>query len=184
MALLFAFGYFPPEWPMNGCPNQHFESVATPQETALHAPAASQHAGATFDSSPKLLRALEAPAFLVGCALGGVASAALRNALQRHAGSADQCDVGRAVKATVGCVNPRHLAEVLTVTLQGWLDLHLVDRIAVEDLVVGNQSAPTFGQQDLVAELHWGVSRGASPGQQVFSLSALLRIGLCKSARG
>jgi hypothetical protein len=35
-----------------------------------------------------------------------------------------------------------------------------------------------------VAELHWGVSRGASPGQQVFSLSALLRIGLCKSARG
>jgi hypothetical protein len=27
------------------------------------------------------------------------------------------------------------------VTLQGWLDLHLVDRIAVEDLVVGNQSA-------------------------------------------
>jgi hypothetical protein len=72
MALLFAFGYFPPEWPMNGCPNQHFESVATPQETALHAPAASQHAGATFDSSPKLLRALEAPAFLVGCALGGL----------------------------------------------------------------------------------------------------------------
>jgi hypothetical protein len=117
----------------HGCADQHFEAVAAPQAATLHTAAASQHADASFESGPKLLSALKGAAFLRGCALGGFASATLRNALQRHAGSADQSEIGPTVKAAVGRVDPSPLAELLQVTLQAGLHLQLIGRIALQD---------------------------------------------------
>ena len=61
---------------------------------------ATQHANGSSVSGPKLLSAPEGAAFLVGCALWGFASAALGNALQRHADSAGCASQGSMTGAT------------------------------------------------------------------------------------
>src|SRR5512141_9109 len=139
----------------HGCSDEQLEVIQALGEATLHAPAAEEHGDSAFNSSAEALTTLEGWAFLERGLGRRFLAAPLRNAHEFYPLTGAMTDVGVAEKPTIGTVDLRRSPERFLVALQGRLDVGVVPRVAVEHLILGDQTAGTLGNVDLVTEFDW-----------------------------
>jgi hypothetical protein len=134
--------------------DQHLEALRPFGQTALHAAAAKEHGDAALNTCPEALSFLELRALFKGFALGGPFSTSLRNAEELHSAILAGFDVLIAEKASVRTVPVGSPTESLLMTLQRRFDVDVIGGITFKHAVLGDQTAATFSEKDLVAKLH------------------------------
>ena len=135
----------------HGCTDQDLEAVASLGQTSLHASAAKEHGDAALNACPKALSFFELRALFERLLWRGPFTTSLRNADELHISA--RFDVLIAEKASVRTVPSGSQTESLLMTLQGRLDVDMIGGIALKHAVLGDQTAGTFSEKDLVAKL-------------------------------
>jgi len=134
--------------------DQHLKALRSFGQTALHAAAAKEHGDAALNACPEALSFLELRALFKRFALGGPFATALRNAEELHSAILACFDVLSAEKASVRTVPMGSQTESLLMTLQRRCDVDVIGGITFKHAVLGDQTAATFSEKDLVAKLH------------------------------
>ena len=132
----------------------HLKALRSLGQTALHAAAAKEHGDAALNACPEALSFLELRALFKRFALGGPFATALRNAEELHSAILACFDVLSAEKASVRTVPIGSQTESLLMTLQRRCDVDVIGGITFKHAVLGDQTATTFSEKDLVAKLH------------------------------
>src|SRR5947199_2451123 len=140
-------------------PHEHLEPLAPLKQAATHPAAAEEDRDAAFHARAEALPLLEAPTLLVRGALFGLLAAPLGDTLGAHAGGGQRLDIVRRVEPAVGRVEVGDASEGGFMLAQRRRDVHLVDGIAVEDPVVGDEAEGALRQEDLWAGLDQALPR-------------------------
>jgi len=135
--------------------DQHFKALRSLGQTALHAAAAKEHGDAALNACPEALSFLELRALFKRFAFRAPFPTALRNADELHSAILACFDVLIAEKAAVRTVPIGSQTESLLMTLQRRCDVDVIGGITFKHAVLGDQTATTFSEKDLVAKLHW-----------------------------
>src|ERR1700757_2067465 len=135
----------------HGCADQDLKALTALGQTSLHAAAAKEHGDATFNACSEALSFLELRALFERFAASGSFSTPLRNANKLH--TLARFDVRLAKKPSVRTVPIGSKAESLLMTLKRRRDMDVIGGIALKHTVLGDQTAGTFSEKDLVAKL-------------------------------
>lgn len=138
----------------HSCTNEQLEPLTSLGETALHSTASKEHRDASLDACPEALSVLELRALFERFAFRSPFSTALRNTDELHSDILASFDVLVAEKASVRTVPIGSQTEGFLMTLQRRCDVDVIGGITLKDAVLGNQTAGTFSEKDLVAKLH------------------------------
>ena len=137
----------------HSCADQHLKALRSLGQTALHTAAAKEHGYAALNACPEALSFLELWALFERFALGAPFPTALRNADKLHSAILACFDVLNAKKAAVTTVPMGSQTESLLMTLQRRFDVDVIGGITFKHAVLGDQTAGTFSEKDLVAKL-------------------------------
>jgi len=135
----------------HSCTNEQLEPLTALGQTSLHAAAAKEHGDRALNACPEALCFFELRALFESLPLRGCFSTPLRNAQELHLLA--RFDVLIAEKASVGTVPIGSQTEGFFMTLQRWCDVDVIGGITLKDAVLGDQTAGTFSEKDLVAKL-------------------------------
>lgn len=135
----------------HSCTNEQLEPLTALGQTSLHAAAAKEHGDTALNACPEALCFFELRALFESLPLRGSFSTPLRNAQELHLLA--RFDVLIAEKASVGTVPIGSQTEGFFMTLQRWCDVDVIGGITLKDAVLGDQTAGTFSEKDLVAKL-------------------------------
>lgn len=138
----------------HSCADQHLKALRSLGQTALHGAAAKEHGNAALNTGAEALSFLELWALFERFALGGPFATALRNAEELHSAILACFDVLSAEKASVATEPIGSPTESLLMTLQRRCDVDVIGGITLKHAVLGDQTAGTFSEKDLVAKLH------------------------------
>ena len=133
--------------------DQHLKALRSLGQTALHTAAAKEHGDAALNACAEALSFLELWALFERFALGAPFPTALRNADELHSAILACFDVLSAEKAAVATVPMGSQTESLLMTLQRRFDMDVIGGITFKHAVLGDQTAGTFSEKDLVAKL-------------------------------
>ena len=137
----------------HSCADQHLKALRSLGQTALHAAAAKEHGDAALNACPEALSFLELRAFFKRFAFRAPFPTALRNADELHSAILACFDVLIAEKAAVTTVPIGSQTESLLMILQRRFDMDVIGGITFKHVVLGDQTAGTFSEKDLVAKL-------------------------------
>jgi len=135
----------------HSCTDEHLEALWSLGQTALHAAAAKQHGDTALNACPEALSFLELRAFFERFPFRAPFSTSLWNADKLH--PLARVDILIAEKAAVRTVPIGSQTESLLMTLQRRYDVDVIGGIALKHAVLGDQTAGTFSEKDLVAKL-------------------------------
>ena len=138
----------------HSCTNEQLEPLTSLGETALHSTASKEHRDAALNACPEALSFLELRALFERFAFRGPFSTPLRNADEFHSSMLACLDVLIAEKASVRTVPIGSQTEGFFMTLQRRCDVDMIGRITLKNAVLGDQTAGTFSEKDLVTKLH------------------------------
>lgn len=136
------------------CTNEQVEPLTSLGETTLHSTASKEHRDAALNACPEALSLLELRALFERFAFRSPFPTALRNTDELHSGILACLDVLIAEKASVGTVPIGSQTKGFLMTLQRRCDVDVIGGITLKHAVLGDQTAGTFSEKDLVAKLH------------------------------
>ncbi len=121
-------------------------------EASFHAATAEQDGDAPLDASAETLPLPESGALLVGFTLRSSASSALWDGDSFDAVLLTGVDIVLAVEAAISTIQFGDVAKYSAMTFERSLELLLVGRVAVQNLILRNQTAGAFRQKDFMTE--------------------------------
>lgn len=139
----------------HSCTNEQLEPLTSLGETALHSTASKEHRDAALNACTEALSFFELRALFERFAFRSPFPTSLRNTDELHSDSLARFDVFVAEKASVGTVPIGSQTEGFFMTLQRRCDVDVIGGITLKNTVLGDQTAGTFSEKDLVTQLHW-----------------------------
>ncbi len=137
----------------HSCTNEQLEPLTSLGETALHSTASKEHRDAALNACPEALSFLELRALFERFAFRSPFPTSLRNADELHSSILARFDVLIAEKASVRTVPMGSQTEGFFMTLKRRCDVDVIGGITLKHAVLGDQTAGTFSEKDLVAKL-------------------------------